>query len=471
MPPQTTSQSSARQDRPGSAGRAGASVPSAATPSGSSGAAAPAASPTSTASAKASASAASSASASTALTARPARSRLTDAVATALRPLRWLLQTITPIGWGCLVLLVACGLTGAVMGWQEAWSAAIVVGIVVVSAWLWLIPRGGYSVNHNLLEPRVTVGDHALIRLTVTNPRPRPLLPSRMEMPVGPGSAVFVVPTLTPRAVHERGFVLPTQRRGIVTVGPVLAVQRDPVGLLQHERSLTTPQHIHIHPRTLRLGTVLHGVLRDIEGAVTQDLSSSDVAFHALREYVPGDDRRNVHWRTPARTGRLMVRQFAESRRAHLLIVFDDDARSWHHHREYELGVSVAASIGAAVIRERRDLSFTSQLGPVPTSSPNAFLDGLTKIEPNAGVERLGDLARIATDREPQASVVAVVTGSRPEASELHRAHAALPVNARSFALRIHEAERVSRALVGGFPIVTIPSLDSLPLALRKVVS
>ena len=104
------------------------------------------------------------------------------------------------------------------------------VGIVTVSAWLWLIPRRGYSVNHNLLESRVTVGDHALIRLTVTNPRTRPLLPSRMEMPVGPGRAVFVVPTLTPGAVHERGFVLPTQRRGIVTVGPVLAVQRDPVG-------------------------------------------------------------------------------------------------------------------------------------------------------------------------------------------------------------------------------------------------
>jgi len=92
----------------------------------------------------------------------------------------------------------------------------------------------------------------------------------------------IAAPTLTPRAVHERGFVLPTQRRGIVTVGPVLAVQRDPVGLLQRERSLSTPQHIHIHPRTVRLGTVLHGVLRDIEGAVTQDLSSSDVAFHAL---------------------------------------------------------------------------------------------------------------------------------------------------------------------------------------------
>ena len=28
----------------------------------------------------------------------------------------------------------------------------VVVGIVVVTAWLWLIPRRGYSVNHNLLS-------------------------------------------------------------------------------------------------------------------------------------------------------------------------------------------------------------------------------------------------------------------------------------------------------------------------------
>lgn len=455
MPPQTTSQSSARPARPGPAGRAGAFTPPAA------------ASPASSASAAAAAS--SSASASAALTARPARSRLTDAVATALRPLRWLLHTITPVGWGCLVLLAACGLTGAVMGWQEAWSAAAVVGVVVVSAWLWLIPRGGYSVNHSLLEPRVTVGDHALIRLTVTNPRPRPLLPSRMEMPVGPGRAVFVVPTLTPRAVHERGFVLPTQRRGIVTVGPVLAVQRDPVGLLQRERSLTEAQNIHIHPRTLRLNTVLHGVLRDIEGAVTQDLSSSDVAFHALRDYVPGDDRRNVHWRTTARTGRLMVRQFEETRRSSLLVLLSTRQDDYAGEEDFETAVSIACSLTMDAIQDGREVRFVTQIGSLPTSSSLRMLDTSCLLSTGEDDVSCDLLVRHACTAYPEASIVVLVTGQEVDRATLARARSFAPLSMVAVTLRAGQ-QGLSRLHAGTMPVVDMDRLEQLPTALRRAL-
>ena len=459
MTPHTTSQAPARQVRPDPAGQADAPAPTVASPR-SSGA---------STSSKTAASAASSASASAALTARPARSRLTDAVAVLLRPLRWLTHTITPIGWGSVVLLVACGLTGAVMGWQEAWSAAIVVGIVVVTAWLWLIPRGGYSVNHDLLEPRVTVGDHALIRLTVTNPRPRPLLPSRMEMPVGPGRAVFVVPTLTPRAVHERGFILPTQRRGIVTVGPVLAVQRDPVGLLQRERSLTTPQDIHIHPRTLRLGTVLHGVLRDIEGAVTQDLSSSDVAFHALRDYVPGDDRRNVHWRTTARTGRLMVRQFEETRRSSLLVLLSTRQEDYAGEEDFETAVSIACSLAMDAIQDGREVRFVTQIGSLPTSSSLRMLD--TSCLLSTGEEDVGCdlLARHACTAHPEASILVLVTGQEVDRVTLARVRSFAPLSMRAVTLRAGQ-QGLSRLHAGTMPVVDMDRLEQLPTALRRAL-
>ncbi|OMG25853.1 hypothetical protein BKH36_09565 [Actinomyces naeslundii] len=355
------------------------------------------------------------------------------------------------------------------MGWQEAWSAAIVVGIVVVTAWLWLIPRGGYSVNHDLLEPRVTVGDHALIRLTVTNPRPRPLLPSRMEMPVGPGRAVFVVPTLTPRAVHERGFILPTQRRGIVTVGPVLAVQRDPVGLLQRERSLTAPQDIHIHPRTLRLGTVLHGVLRDIEGAVTQDLSSSDVAFHALRDYVPGDDRRNVHWRTTARTGRLMVRQFEETRRSSLLVLLSTRQDDYTGGEDFETAVSIACSLAMDAIQDGREVRFITQIGALPTSSALRMLDTSCLLSTGEDDVSCDLLVRHACTAHPEASIVVLVTGQRVDRATLARARGFAHASMVTVTLRAGQ-QGLSRHHAGTMPVVDMDRLEQLPTALRRAL-
>ena len=355
------------------------------------------------------------------------------------------------------------------MGWQEAWSAAIVVGIVVASAWLWLIPRGGYSVNHNLLESRVTVGDHALIRLTVTNPRTRPLLPSRMEMPVGPGRAVFVVPTLTPRAIHERGFVLPTQRRGIVTVGPVLAVQRDPVGLLQRERSLTTPQHIHIHPRTLRLGTVLHGVLRDIEGAVTQDLSSSDVAFHALRDYVPGDDRRNVHWRTTARTGKLMVRQFEETRRSSLLVLLSTRQEDYAGEEDFETAVSIACSLTMDAIQDGREVRFITQIGALPVSSALRMLDTSCLLSTGEDDISCDLLVRHACTAHPEASIVVLVTGQQVDRATLARARGFAPLSMVAVTLRAGQ-HGLSRHHAGTMPVVDMDRLEQLPTALRRAL-
>src|SRR5699024_9984886 len=83
---------------------------------------------------------------------------------------------------------------------------------------------------------------------------------------------------------------------------------------------------------------------RDLEGTPSSDLSSSDIAFHALRDYAPGDDRSHVHWRTTARTGKLMVRQFEETRRSHVVVALDDLAEHYASDEEFELAVSAAAS-------------------------------------------------------------------------------------------------------------------------------
>ena len=381
------------------------------------------------------------------------------------------LRIITVFGWMVLLLAVGSWYVGLRWQWLEVTGLAILLTFVWIVAIIWTIGMVRYVVKLKLAGQRVVVEESAVGELSVVNTSNRPCASSVIEVPVGAALAQFAVPILTGRSEFTEIFTVPTRRRGIITIGPVRSVRGDGLGLLRREQNWVEAQELYVHPRTVNVASNAIGFIRDIEGATTHDLSSSDVAFHALREYLPGDDRRNVHWRTTARTGRLMVRQFEESRRAHLLIVFDDDARSWASESEYELGVSVAASIGAAVLRERRELSFVSQLGPLPTSSPRPFLDGLTLLDARPGVARLRELARAATDKTPNASVIALVTGSLVDVAEIHSGYAILPVNARTFALRADEQGKTARSLIAGLPLVTVPRLDDLPLALRKAVA
>ncbi|MEK8225714.1 DUF58 domain-containing protein [Oerskovia sp. M15] len=78
------------------------------------------------------------------------------------------------------------------------------------------------------------------------------------------------------------------------------------------------------------------------------------MSFHALRDYVPGDDRRHIHWKTTARTGQLMVRQFEETRRSHLAVILSTRSEDYGHADEFELAVSSCGSLGLQAIKEDR---------------------------------------------------------------------------------------------------------------------
>jgi uncharacterized protein (DUF58 family) len=45
--------------------------------------------------------------------------------------------------------------------------------------------------------------------------------------------------------------------------------------------------------------------------------------LHAIRPYQPGDSQRSIHWRTTARRGELMVREFGEESSENLVLIVD----------------------------------------------------------------------------------------------------------------------------------------------------
>jgi len=171
-----------------------------------------------------------------------------------------------------------------------------------------------------------------------------------LDLPAGRAS-VLARPGIPARV----SFPLPTGRRGVYQVGPLRVGRDDPLGLWSATRPAGEAEKFTVWPAWHPLGHGAHGNAAEIEGE-RELVDAGSITFHALREYVPGDDLRHIHWRTSARAGTLMVRTHVDAAVARLVLVLDDRAESYADPEHFEEAVEVAASVIVATVDTGRRL-------------------------------------------------------------------------------------------------------------------
>jgi uncharacterized protein (DUF58 family) len=299
------------------------------------------------------------------------------------------------------------------------------------------------------------------------------MLPVRLEARVGKGVAHVNVPALAAGATHDELFVIPTTRRSIVPVGPVRSVQGDPLGLVRREMIWTGTEHLYVHPKTIRVSSLTTGWMRDLEGETTNDRSPSDVAFHTLREYVVGDDRRHIHWRTTARQpdGKLMVREFVDTRRAHLGLLISLVPSDYASPDEFELGVSALASLGLRSLSDEQDVTCMAGARRVPSFHGSSFLDSLAGLELGADDTTLVMTAARGRDALQSVSVAAIITGSRADGAVARAAADRLGSSVRSVIIRPRLGAESTIQASSGAPVIELGALEDLPRLVFAVTS
>ncbi|MGO4691825.1 DUF58 domain-containing protein [Glaciibacter sp. 2TAF33] len=379
-------------------------------------------------------------------------------------------DVVGPAGWLVLCASVVAFLVSAVFGWTEFTFLATTLLAALLVAVGFVFGRATYGVDIALNPHRVVAGERALGQMSVVNTGDKSLLPVRMELPVGSGTAEFVVPGLSPKQQHDELFAVPTQRRAVIIAGPAISVRGDQLGLMRRTVRWTDPVELFVHPVTTRLASSAAGLVRDLEGEITKKITNSDISFHALRAYAPGDPLRNVHWRSTARTGQLMVRQFEETRRSQLTIVHTTRTPAYASDDEFELGISVTASLALQVIRDGTRISVVTEERMLKTATPVSLLDDASRIEPApTRYASMRDFARDATRRLPAASVLMVVGGSQLDLAEFRGVQTLVGQDTKVLAFRILRGEQSRLSKVGDLTLVTIGDLADLPRLLRRV--
>ncbi|MFC5728214.1 MULTISPECIES: DUF58 domain-containing protein [Nocardioides] len=380
-------------------------------------------------------------------------------------------RTVTPAGWAVAVLAAVLLVAAPLLNWGELLVGGVFLALVEAIAVLFVVGRQPVAARLDLTRERVIVGERANGFLTVSNPTTRRSRPMVVEFPVGAGRAAFELPALEPGGEHEELFAIPTAQRAVLDVGPVTAVRTDPLALLRRERHLSRVDTLYIHPKTLRVEGSAAGLVRDLEGQTVPKVSDNDVAFHALRGYVPGDDRRHIHWKSSAKTGTLMVRQFEETRRSHLLTMISSRLEDYASDEEFELAISVAGSLGTQALADGQQMSAVSSLASLPARSAQQFLDGLSGLTYDWQARRLVEVARRLQGDEQAASVVVLCVGSEVTVTELRRARQHLPVDTRVIAARCVIGQEPSLRWLGDLAVATIGRLEELGVAVRRVAA
>jgi uncharacterized protein (DUF58 family) len=376
---------------------------------------------------------------------------------------------VSGLGWTVLALAVGLGLLGHARGWIELTVPAVALAAALVAGALLSVGRSTYEVDLEMSDHRVTVGDRAVGRIVVRNASRRRLLPARIELPVGKGSANFPLPSLGPGESHEEVFAIPTTRRAVVTVGPVRSVRGDPLGMVRRRLQWTGGVDLYVHPKLVSLKGAASGVLKDLEGQATRVISDSDLSFHALRDYVAGDDRRHIHWRSTARMNKLMVRQFEDTRRTHTVLALSTDPDDYADADEFEIAVAALASIGTQALRDQRELTVLAGDGCLRTDAPGRMLDDVAALEAAPGTHDSSSLGRWIAREVPSATVAIVITGSVPSMSELRASAMQIPAAARTLILAVEAGRDGEVATHDRLSLARIGSLLDLPRILRRV--
>ncbi len=388
--------------------------------------------------------------------------------------LRALLGVINPIGWVVLGLGLLLAVVAAVAAWREVAVLAAACLLLVALAVPFLVGRTSVRVDLRLQPERVVAGDSVAASIAVTNVAPRRLLPTTLEVPVGPVLHRYAVPALAAGGTNEENLTIRTERRGVIAVGPVVTRRGDPLGICSVDVEWTGVTEIMVRPPMVPLEALGAGLLRDLEGVSTDALSQSDLAFHTLREYSPGDDLRHVHWRSSAKAmaaggeAALLVRQYLDTRRSHATVVVDDDVASWAGSDDFETAMSVAASIIRRSILDEFDVSFACGHRASTGANGHIALDALCRAETgDVGLVRTAQRVAAAA---PDTSVVFLLTGSRAPFQALQRAAAAFPPEVRRFALVVDPSAKATVTEVAGLPVLHVPAKEDAPALLLWAV-
>lgn len=227
-----------------------------------------------------------------------------------------------------VLLLLAVGGVGTLVNGAVYYVRLLYLGgLLLIAAWLVTVTSlRGVTVERRARTSRAGVGDVFEEHFEIINNSRIPKLwlevVNEMNMPNAGGSRIV---TLL-RGRQRRSYTARTwlTSRGGFALGPTTLTSGDPFGIFRISKKFPAAGRLVVFPMLYPVREFLSppGLL---PGGKAIRRKSIDITPHAagVREYVPGDPLKRIHWTSTARRGRLMVKEFEQDPQAEVWFFLD----------------------------------------------------------------------------------------------------------------------------------------------------
>ncbi|MEV5027468.1 DUF58 domain-containing protein [Paenibacillus sp. LPE1-1-1.1] len=146
----------------------------------------------------------------------------------------------------------------------------------------------------------------------------------------------------------EVSYRTPALRRGVYRFGVTNCVTEDIFGLFQHKGRLDLPDKLLVLPQKvhIREWKQLHQIFQGFRHHNIKSQSFQESAqMNGIREFINGDRLSRIHWNATAKTGTWKSKEFEKEALPRIIIVLDRNMHAYRSKEQFELAVSIAASL------------------------------------------------------------------------------------------------------------------------------
>jgi uncharacterized protein (DUF58 family) len=349
-----------------------------------------------------------------------------------------------------LAIVILVGLAGWIVTGLLVYARLAYLGILLMGgAAIWtVLSMNGVHLRRNTRTLRASMGDvfeeHYEIKKDAWPGCSWLEVLNQSNLPKAAGSRL-----LTRIGAHQLRYYSARTlltRRGAFVLGPTLLSTGDPFGLFTMRKVIPAKDDLVILPMTFPIPTFPPppGLL---PGGKAIRQKTFDVTPHAaeVREYVPGDPMKRIHWPSTAHRGQFMVKEFEQDPQADIWLfldayspvhssmpepeAYDKDEILWLRRPKialppntFEYAVSITASLASYFLMDRRAVGLACAAGKFTVVSSergerqiNKIMETLAFLQPEGLMPLVGLVSMQARLLPLGSGIILITPSARPD--------------------------------------------------------